>query len=456
MPAPVAQDVATTPDDAVVVELERRDVLQQIDLVEHDELGPRIEPGTVLRELAVDGAESLLEVGLRRIEDVNQEARALEVSEELMPEASAVGRSLDEPGHVRNGQLPVLRAVDHAEDGLERRERVVGDLRLRVRDPPQERRLAGVGEAGEGGIHHELEPKLEIELLAGKARLRKARRLPRRRREARVSAATLPADRDHDASVLGPQVGDELSVVGEELGADRNSELDVVAVGAVLLRSPAAPAALGLDVPDPAERREVPEPRVDGYDDVSPAPAVTAVRPTLRDELLAAEAEAAVASTARLDVDLRAVVEHDPAEPSPALLRGCGDRDEALVAGAAELDRPVAEREDRVVATEARARAGAELRPALTHDDHPGLDGLAGEDLHTEALRLRVAPVARRSETLLVRHQESPSLSAAADSSAASAPLRLPCSCSYASAAATSAALHPETADLMSAIVMSA
>src|SRR6185436_18810802 len=115
-----------------------------------------------------------------------------------------------------------------------------------------------------------------------------------------------------------------------------------------------------------------------------------------------------------------------------------------------------AERKDRVVATKTRARAGAELRPALTHDDHPCPDGLAGEDLHTEALRLRVAPVARRSETLLVRHQESPSSSAAADSSAASAPLRLPCSCSCARAAASSAGLHSETADLMSAIVMSA
>jgi hypothetical protein len=32
--------------------------------------------------------------------------------------------------------------------------------------------------------------------------------------------------------------------------------------------------------------------------------------------------------------------------------------------------------------------------PALANEDHPGLDLLAGEDLHAEHLRVRVAPVA--------------------------------------------------------------
>src|SRR5438552_5786384 len=68
-----------------------------------------------------------------------------------------------------------------------------------------------------------------------------------------------------------------------------------------------------------------------------------------------------------------------------------GHADEPLVAGAAELDDTLAQREDRVVASETCARPGAETRPTLADDDHPRLDLLAREDLHTQPLRVRVA-----------------------------------------------------------------
>src|SRR5439155_20683867 len=80
------------------------------------------------------------------------------------------------------------------------------------------------------------------------------------------------------------------------------------------------------------------------------------------------------------------------------------DRDGAALAARPELDPPVLLGEDRVVAAEPRARAGTEPRPALADDDHPGFDLLAGEDLHAEHLRVRVAPVARGSESFLVCH----------------------------------------------------
>src|SRR5690349_7569362 len=65
-----------------------------------------------------------------------------------------------------------------------------------------------------------------------------------------------------------------------------------------------------------------------------------------------------------------------------------------------------------MVAAEAGALAGAELGPALADDDHPGLDLLAGEDLHAQHLRLRVADVPRRAESFLVRHYSVSSFSA--------------------------------------------
>src|SRR5688500_4578707 len=80
------------------------------------------------------------------------------------------------------------------------------------------------------------------------------------------------------------------------------------------------------------------------------------------------------------------------------------DGDEALLARAAELGRAAAPAEDLVVAPQARAGAGTELRAALAHDDHPRLDRLAGEDLDAEPLRLGVAPVPRGAQTFLVSH----------------------------------------------------
>src|SRR5919204_66041 len=80
------------------------------------------------------------------------------------------------------------------------------------------------------------------------------------------------------------------------------------------------------------------------------------------------------------------------------------DFDEALLAALAEHDRSRTLREDRVVATEAGAVSRAELRAALPDQDHPGLDLLAGEDLHAEHLRVRIAAVARGAESLLVCH----------------------------------------------------
>src|SRR4029077_12778201 len=88
------------------------------------------------------------------------------------------------------------------------------------------------------------------------------------------------------------------------------------------------------------------------------------------------------------------------------------DFDGAALAALSEGDRARPLREDRVIANEACARPRPELCPALADDDHPRLDRLAREDLHAQHLRLRVAAVARRSESLLVRHYSASASSA--------------------------------------------
>src|SRR4029077_17511337 len=115
-----------------------------------------------------------------------------------------------------------------------------------------------------------------------------------------------------------------------------------------------------------------------------------------------------------------------------------------------ERDLAVAHREDRVVLADPGARSGAEARAALADEDHPRRNVLAGEELHAEHLRLVVAAVPRRAQSLLVCHY----LSSSADSSAASAPLRALPERSCSSAVSTSSRLQSEAASVICAIVM--
>src|ERR1700756_1688088 len=100
---------------------------------------------------------------------MEQQPRTLEVREELVAEADAFARSLDEPGDVGDDELPPIRGLDGPENGRERRERIIGDLRPRVRDAREERRLSRVREADQRGVGEQLQTQLDLALLAGHA-----------------------------------------------------------------------------------------------------------------------------------------------------------------------------------------------------------------------------------------------------------------------------------------------
>ena len=87
-------------------------------------------------ELAEDDREPVargVEIELGR-DHVEQQPGALEVREELVAEADALRRALQQPGHVDHRQLPAVHRIDGAEHRVDGGERVVGDLRRRVRD----------------------------------------------------------------------------------------------------------------------------------------------------------------------------------------------------------------------------------------------------------------------------------------------------------------------------------
>src|SRR4051812_43453479 len=87
------------------------------------------------------------------------------------------------------------------------------------------------------------------------------------------------------------------------------------------------------------------------------------------------------------------------------LCRGLGGGDDVDPAPfLVEHDLAVDQREDRPVASDADVLARPPPRALLTADDAPGLGDLAAEELDSQHLGVRIAPVAARSLTFFVSH----------------------------------------------------
>src|SRR5207253_1579794 len=157
--------------------------------------------------------------------------------------------------------------------------------------------------ADERRVRHQLQAQLERRLPTRQARLGEPWRAPRRRRETLVPPSRGAAARDHDACRRRREVGDQLPVLVENLGAEGNTHLDRFARGAVFQGTAARLAVPGLEPAAGAIGGEIAQVGIGDEDDVAPGAAVTTVGTTLRDVLLTAEVQAAVAAATRLHAD---------------------------------------------------------------------------------------------------------------------------------------------------------
>ena len=273
-------------------------------------MGSRVEARAVCRELGVDGSPTVIGVALGRVDDVEQQPRALEVREELVAEADALARALDQPWDIGDDELPPVRGLDRPENGRKRRERIIGDLRPRIRDAREERGLARVRKPDERGVGEQLQTQLDLPLLTGHADLGEPRRLPRRAGEVLVAASARTAARDDDARLRMREVGDEPAVRVDHLRPDRDVQHRVLAAGAVREASSAGAAAPRVELLIGPEAGQVAPPRVGDEHHVPAAAAVATVRTAPRHELLAAEVDRPVPTAASLNKDARLVVKH--------------------------------------------------------------------------------------------------------------------------------------------------
>ncbi len=98
--------------------------------------------------------------GVGDVDEVDEDAGAFDVFEELDAEARAEMGAFDEAGHVGDGEAALVGGVtdlDDAEVGFEGGEGVVGDLGFGGGEAGDEGGFADVGEADEAGVGEETE-----------------------------------------------------------------------------------------------------------------------------------------------------------------------------------------------------------------------------------------------------------------------------------------------------------
>ena len=165
--------------------------------------------------------------------------------QEFEAEPLTLARTLDQAGHVGDG-VPRLARLHDTEVWMQRGERIVRYLRLRRRDRSDKAGLASRGVAHQRNIRHDFEFEEDIALPTGNAEKRKPRSFSLGGRERRIAESALAAG-SHDVAHARLGEVDQFVALGVfDNGAERNSELDLRAVGAAAVVTHALAALFGL------------------------------------------------------------------------------------------------------------------------------------------------------------------------------------------------------------------
>ena len=217
--------------------------------------------------------------------------------EELDPQSRALGRPFDDTGDVGDDKTAMGLDTHHAEVGVQGGEGIVGHARSGRRDGTNEGGLAGIGQTQQADVGEHLELQFQATVLAGRARRGLARRAIGGTLEARVADAVETALRHLEDLAFFHHVAENLLGVGvHDQRAQRHLDVDVTAALARAVAPLSRLAMLGTEAARKAKVGEGVD--VDVADEVHRAAIATvaAIRPAARDELLAAETHAAVAT----------------------------------------------------------------------------------------------------------------------------------------------------------------
>ena len=239
---------------------------------------------------------------------MHDQRRTLDVAQELVAQALALARALDQTRNVGN-DVRILTGTHHAEVRHERGKRIVGDLGTGGTHARDERRLTHRGKAHERSIGHKLHLELNPMLLGRFAQLSERGRAAHRRHKVRVAQATGTAGRHDNALAIMHQIGNlehrglRLGVELAHHGTHGNLKNKVLAALTVTTGTLPVRAAFGAEVMLKAvidQRRQL---SIGLDDDIAATTAVAAIGAALGDKCLAPKRHASGSAVAAAHVN---------------------------------------------------------------------------------------------------------------------------------------------------------
>src|SRR5579859_3749110 len=244
---------------------------------------------------------------------MQQQARALQMAQELMSQTRAFSCTLDETGYVGNDEAAVLVRPHHAQVGMQGSEGIIGNFRARRRHGADVSRFACVGHAQKTDVGQNLEFEFQATAFAGRTRGALARRTIGTGFEVNVAQSALTAPGKHRGLPVPGQISEHFARLQvANYGAHRKMQGNIIG-GLAVAVAPAPLLAItramyaGITVLD--ERIDV---AVCDREYAAAAAAVAAVRAAAWNEFLAPETRDAVAAVAGMDLDNGFVDEFHP------------------------------------------------------------------------------------------------------------------------------------------------
>jgi hypothetical protein len=253
-------------------------------------------------------------VGVGDVDEMDEDASALDVAEKLDAESCAEVRAFDEAGDVGDYIAFFIGRVadgDDAELRLEGGEGVVGNFGAGGGDAGDEGGFANVGIADEADVGEDAELEAVIAFFTGATEFVLARSLMRGGGEVLIAAAAASAAGDDETLVGTGEVVDELAGIGvEEHGANGDFEDGVFAVMAGAVGTHAVLAALALVLGVVAEVDQGVVALAGFKDDAAAVTAITTGGSAAGNELFPAKGHAAITAVTGFDPNFGFIDKH--------------------------------------------------------------------------------------------------------------------------------------------------
>ena len=244
---------------------------------------------------------------------MDQNRRARDMSQEVVTQPGAFGGALDQAGNVGHHERGPTPAADlnHAEIRLERRERVVGNLRCCTRGCGKQRRLAGVRQSDKSNVRDQPQLQPQGALFTRLAQLGDAWRLPHGCLEVDVAQPATAAAHNSEGFTNFGEIGNHLiGLVVPDDRAGRNLDDETRRRLAGHLPSQPLAASSCFEFLVVLKLDQAGDVRRDFEHYVAAAATVASVRSALGRVLLTTERHRAVAAVPGADKNSGAIDEH--------------------------------------------------------------------------------------------------------------------------------------------------